>query len=172
MKRGLMIAFAASLMVPAIGLAQSQQVLVTNNDSQRVPVKDVNFAGPWAASCTLDPFPSSVATGQCAITVPSNKIFVIEQVSTMGGVPTGQFVQFSLRAQTAGQGAPQGFTYALPSPKLYSTSTTDSFRGLHSTKIYADPGTTVTGLVFRTSTATAGPSTNFTFTFSGYLMNP
>lgn len=170
MKKGLMIAFAASLLVPAMTLAQSQQVLVTNNDSQRVPVKDVNFAGPWAASCTLDPFPSGVATGQCAITVPSNKIFVIEQVTTMGGAPTGQFVLFSLRAQTAGQNAPQGFLYPLPTPKLYSTSTTDSFRGLHNTKIYADPGTTVTGAIFRTPTA--GTSTNFTFTFSGYLMNP
>lgn len=170
MKKGLMIAFAACLLVPASGLAQSQQVLVTNNDSQRVPVKDVNFAGPWAASCTVDQFPSGVATGNCAITVPSNKIFVIEQVTTSTGVPNGQFVQFTVRATTAGQNAPQGFSYPMPTPRLYSNSTMDIFRGLHNTKIYADPGTNVTGLIFRTPTT--GTSSTFTFTFSGYLMNP
>ncbi len=170
MRRIWLMAGAAFLLASGAAMAQSQQVLVTNNDSQRVPVKDVNFAGPWAASCTIDPLPSGVATGQCAITVPANRIFVVEQVSAMGGAPTGQFVLYSLRVQTAGLNAPQGFLYPLPAPKLYSTATTDTFRVLQTAKLYADPGSTVTALVFRT--AGTGVSTNFAFTFSGYLMNP
>lgn len=170
MKKGLMVAFAIALAVPA-AFAQVQ-VLVTNNDSQSVPVSDARFGGPFAAQCSVFQLPSGVASGSCAITVPSNKIFVIEQVSAAGGVPTGQKVQYTIRVRTAGQGGGIGFLYPVPaSLSPFSGETQDAFHTMQLMKLYADPGTNVTLSIAR-SNGTVGSTSNFSFILSGYLINP
>ena len=116
--------------------------------------------------------PVPIVPGQNApnatIAVPKQKHFVIEHVSAIAGLPSGQRVMFVGVNVIAG-GTPA--THFLPMHPTGTTSSTpgDWFAGASPVRLYADPQTKVTVSVSRSDTTGGGLTA--TVSLSGHLVD-
>ena len=151
-------------------------VTVVNPPSQPVPVTgsvNIVVTDPVAGSVTIPLSGTTSATGTLtlffspsgfATTVPAGKRLVIEFVSVRVEVPSGQKATVVLIA-VVGTAAAQHIIATAP---LTGFGTADLFEASVPARIYADPATSVTAFVARTS---ATGSANAFVKFSGQLVD-
>jgi hypothetical protein len=143
-------------------------VRVYNTTPQAIPV----VTGPGGTPFTLqDHFviPNGLTSGQgTPFTASSTHLLVIEQISWLGAVSTGQSLSASINCLSAGVPA----TYYFPVPRFApSTGGQDQAIGLTPLRIYCDANSSVQVAAFRSAATDAG-GFNYgqTYALSGYLL--
>jgi len=148
-----------------VGITGTPTVQVGNSESSPVLVRDVDRP-------TSQPFQAEVQVtlgdgqgGQNGfISVPTGKLFVIEQVSAQGTTPAGQRARFSILTHVAPDLVSR--THLLQTSKENEGSN-DFFMASQQVRIYADaPGP----LLRATRDFTTGTA-SFTFVVSGYFVD-
>ena len=158
--------FAAASGPPPVTVDQPVNVVVTNPEAAPVQVQDVDNPAfqPFTRSLLILFAPESPG-GDASFTVPSGKRLVIEFVSFFSTLPVGQKPMANLITI---QGIQFFFPSALQGSGLLDGLNRDVFTGVSPTRLYANPGTTVTVGV-RRDPATGGGSS--TVGISGYYVN-
>ena len=118
---------------------------------------------PFQASTTAPFAPNVLVSDVNLVTVPQGKRLVIEYISALGVVPTGQRVRVNIRIITSGRFG----THALPLIPQGSFSGFDNFSASLPVRLYADPGTLVSGEASRDAGTGNG---SLTLSISGYLV--
>jgi hypothetical protein len=143
-------------------------VRVYNTTPQAIPVVTGPGGTPFAMQ---DHFviPNGLTSGQgTPFTASSTHLLVIEQVSWLGAVSTGQALSPSISCLTAGVAATSYFQV----PRLAPTAGgQDEIVGLIPLRIYCDANSSVQVTAFRSASADAG-GFNYgqTYVLSGYLL--
>lgn len=151
---------------PNVNVSNTPNVQVGNTTTNPVPTRDVDNPARQPFQIGLG---ISVANGNLtangSFTVPAGKQLVIEFVSALAAISSGQ--KLTLQFSTTGGGAPVAFT--LPA-FLQGTfgGTVDDYAVAQQMRVYADPGTSVQFVLTQNNT-TAGALADIGV--SGYLVN-
>ena len=169
---------------PVVGLDASNNTVkfdAVNNTvkidpTNPLPVRDVDSPArqPFQADATGSFLNGGVSTGDVHITtVPAGKLLIIEHMSALGTMIVGQkmtsvAIYTTLQKFNNGNGVPHFLAISLQGNNpVYNE---DFFAASQDTRLYADPGTEVTGFALRDSTT--GLNANAVrFTISGYFVD-
>ena len=147
---------------PTVTLAPGANVGINGT----VAVMNINDAAqPFQASASADQSGTNVSTLNVA-TVPAGKRLVIEWVTMGAQVPPGQHAEILSITTSSGTGGHSHSFVIHPQPDAVIGDAI--FRANQSLRLYANPGTTVSAL-FRRNTS-AGTA-NWGVTISGYLVD-
>lgn len=162
----LKIAGVVSILSTTLGIAElseaagpptGMQVQVINTAANPVPTTNINEAAFQPFQATLFPHSSSSNEAADSFTVPAGKRLVIEYYSSQAQDLSGAAAGMVLTT-TAGGNFAQYIVYV-------NATTTDQVDQI--TRIYADPGSTVTAFAFNVN---ANSVAGF-ITISGHLVN-
>jgi hypothetical protein len=152
----------------AQGGPAAKDVVVTNTPANPVPVRNVDEGSrqPFQRPFSVNLAPTE-SFGEATFTVPAGKRIVVEYASLRASLPPGQTVFVNIVTTTAGQSA---FHPVLISDQgMYGVL--HLVGASHQTRIYADPGTTITVQFGRDPSAGAPGGANFFMTLSGYRVD-
>jgi hypothetical protein len=112
--------------------------------------------------------PSQLFLSDPSFTVPAGKRLVIETLSIYVALAPGQLGLVKLGTLAGGVGV----THVFPLTKTYSLSSgEDVYTGLHSIRMYADPGSTVFITAERNTVAGIALDAVFKVVITGYYVN-
>ena len=152
-----------------VTITNQPNVFVTNSAANPVPTRDVDNPArqPFQQDQVIS-IHAGTFGGDATFTVPKGKRLVIEFVSIHVSYPTGQKPTFAfLQVETANSNKfpnNHNFVLTFQAPDLNS----DVFAGASPTRLYADPGTTVTLSLRRNSSIGEGLGS---MSVSGYLVD-
>jgi hypothetical protein len=166
---GLAAVLLTLVLIPRRTEAQfTSPVRVYNTTPQAIPV----VTGPGGTPFTLEDhfvIPNSLTAGQgTPFTASSTHPLVIEQISWLGAVSTGQFLTGTINCLSAGVAA----TFYFQVPRFAPTTNgQDQIIGLIPLRIYCDANASVQVGAFRSASTDAG-GFNYgnTYVLSGYLL--
>jgi hypothetical protein len=157
--------------MPTVGIhPSSNTVQVGNTTANPVLVRDANNPAfqPFQVSGAINLNDGVNAAAQSQpFTVGPGKRLVIEHISATGQLPSGQ--KFT-SIQIFNVGGGYGTNHYLTATMMGSVSggTIDQFATSQPVRLYADPGTSVFAVAYRSEAAGQG---GLFFTVSGYLVN-
>ena len=128
-----------------VGNTASSPVLVRDIENPaREPFQDAAICGALSGFNSCD----------TSITVPLNKLLVIETVTVIAIVPSGQKALAVIFSRSGGDPFNRGFSLAVTPQGTFGTD--DIFVGTHSLRAYADPGSLVGFRLTRSDTSGQG----------------
>jgi hypothetical protein len=140
-------------------------VRVVNTPAQAVPIVNVNDGRqPFQTEVSIT-VPDTFGGENGAFTVPTGFRLVIEQISAIGFLPSGQKAVFEVFTQI--NGATSGTPHHLVANSRGSFGGQDLFEACQQTRLYADPGTQVLARIDRDLSTGTGTAR---FSISGYLV--
>jgi hypothetical protein len=150
----------------SVSITNVPTVHINNTAASAVPVVNINDFQPFQTSVGATEIGTNVTTLPVT-TVPAGKRLVIEFVSMSGQVPPGEHVELFQLNTIAGPvgGATHDF---LVNPQPDAVIGDALFRTSEAVKIYANPGSQVSALIRRNSTA---GTAFYAVTISGYLVD-
>ena len=161
-----------ALREPAIANAakSAMDVLITNDATQPVPVKQVAIAPVQLMRFATFNSGSQFSDTLTLYTVPAGKILVIDQVSIAANLfDTGQSLTHVLVQTTFGDFIPYTLSIQPVDEGTFASTGAHVFRATVQTTAYAGPGTQVTAT--GTRNGPAGTTDSLGIGFSGHLID-